>query len=64
MDIKFDHGLLDAPLSELGVQQCMAQKAAVHAREIDLVVISPMRRATLTACLLFQDHPRKPRIVV
>ena len=32
--------------------------------DVDLVVVSPMRRAMQTCHIIFKDHPSKPSIIV
>lgn len=31
---------------------------------VDLVIVSPMRRALMTCDLIFKGHPNKPKIIV
>lgn len=55
-----DPSFLDPELTKLGVSQCLALKPSVEAIQssIDLVVISPLRRALMTAALAF-DHRKE-----
>ena len=45
---------IDAPLSEEGKSQCVETRAAAAAKDIDFVLVSPLRRAMETAHLMFE----------
>lgn len=49
--------LRDAPLSELGIQQCMNAQAMANKLKPKYVIVSPLRRALETAYYTFNTHP-------
>ena len=53
---------IDAPLSEEGKTQCVETRAAAAAKDIDFVLVSPLRRAMETAHLMFEGQGK--RIIV
>ncbi|NEU10516.1 histidine phosphatase family protein [Methylobacterium sp. BTF04] len=59
-----DPGHIDARLTERGLGQVEAARAALHDIAFDLVVTSPLTRAIQTTKGLFAGHPAKPRILV
>lgn len=58
-DAERDPYLIDAPLTELGIQQCKDQveKGIWLLPNLSLVITSPLKRAIETAYLVFKDHP-------
>ncbi|MBY0256025.1 histidine phosphatase family protein [Methylobacterium sp.] len=59
-----DPGHVDARLTERGLTQVQAARAALHDIPFDLVVTSPLTRAIQTTKGIFGDHPSRPRILV
>lgn len=53
--------ILDPPLTALGREQALAQQAAARAVNVELVVVSPLSRATHTGLLAFQHLVPKTR---
>lgn len=55
--------LVDCDISSFGCEQ--AREASTKAKELDieLVLVSPMRRALRTATLIFENHPSKPKLL-
>jgi broad specificity phosphatase PhoE len=58
-----DPGIVDAPLSDLGVKQVRELASQVSHLGIDLIVTSPLTRAIETAIGLFGGRPAAPVIV-
>jgi len=54
-----DQSLIDAELSPEGIQQCQESETYQYLQEMnfDQVLVSPLRRAMLTAYNLLKDHP-------
>lgn len=59
-----DPGHVDARLTERGLAQVAAARAALHDIPFDLVVTSPLTRAIQTTKGIFGGHPAEPRILV
>ena len=56
-DIYSNLDIIDAPLSDLGIRQCLKASALVSKIKFGIVYISPLRRAIETAYYMFKDHP-------
>jgi len=56
-DIYSDLGLIDSPLSPLGVEQCEQAAQLSNIIKFDTVFVSPLRRALQTAYIMFKNHP-------
>lgn len=54
--IKWQERFIDSPLAPVGVEQAKRAREAVSRLEVDLVVVSPLRRALETCELLFGDR--------
>jgi broad specificity phosphatase PhoE len=50
---KFDRSFLDVELTEKGEQQCLESRAVMKDIDVDLIIVSPMRRALKTCALTF-----------
>lgn len=61
---KFIPDLLDASITENGVKQCEEARDIMAGIHVDVVIVSPLRRALETCWEIFKDHPSKPQIVV
>ncbi|CAI2376113.1 unnamed protein product [Moneuplotes crassus] len=57
-----DESYRDTPLSEFGIEQCNYASKYANQLDIDLVLISPMRRTLQTAHYLLKLHPQKEDI--
>jgi len=56
--LRLNPELVDAPLSDTGVKQCLeASMRAASVAHLKTVFVSPLRRALQTAYLLFKEHP-------
>lgn len=55
--LRIKKDLRDAPLSELGIQQCMNAQAMANMLKPKYVIVSPLRRALETAYYTFNTHP-------
>ena len=55
-----DISLKDAPLSALGIQQCLESEAKQHLEQLEFstIIVSPLRRCLQTAYFLLKDHPK------
>lgn len=45
---KYDRKLVDSGITELGVQQSLKAKEQMHNVPLDVVIVSPLRRALAT----------------
>lgn len=59
-----DIGGIDSTLHAIGEQQCLKNAEYLNDVDVKLVFTSPMLRALMTASLLFQNHPNKPKVIV
>jgi len=48
--------VIDAPLTEKGVQQCLERRAMASKFNVELIIVSPLVRALQTAQITFGDH--------
>jgi len=64
LGVKFDYGLIDCSISDLGRTQCAEAAEKVKSINVKFVISSPLRRCLETTRLIFKDHPNKPKIVV
>ena len=64
LDQKFSHQYLDVEITELGLKQAEEARQKMQQEKVDLVLVSPMRRALHTCDIIFQGHPDKPQVVV
>jgi Histidine phosphatase superfamily (branch 1) len=55
--------LVDCDISSNGYNQAQEAAKKVEELDIDLVLVSPMRRALRTASLIFENHPKKPKLL-
>mmetsp|Transcript_12465 Transcript_12465/g.12530 ORF Transcript_12465/g.12530 Transcript_12465/m.12530 type:complete len:85 (+) Transcript_12465:110-364(+) len=55
---------MDAELSSYGELQALNAIPEVHALRVQIVFVSPFRRALRTAQILFENHPDHPTIIV
>lgn len=62
--VKFSRSLIDCGISKEGEQQCASAREFFLTRKIDVVFVSPLRRALQTAKLIFGDHPSNPKFLV
>lgn len=63
IEVVNDMSLLDCPLSDLGISQCLQEAPLVsQLSNIRTVFVSPLRRALQTAFLLFREHPNFSRM--
>ena len=56
-DVYKDMYHLDSPLSKAGIKQCKESEATKILPNLELVFVSPLRRALETAYFMFKDHP-------
>ena len=54
---KIKKELRDAPLSQLGIEQCEQVQNIANSLNVEVVAISPLRRALETAYHIFKNHP-------
>ncbi|CAI2375738.1 unnamed protein product [Moneuplotes crassus] len=59
LDIQYEEKHRDTPLSEFGVEQAKYASRFARGLDIDLVLISPLRRTLQTAYYLLRTHPNK-----
>jgi len=64
INIKFDTGLIDCPISELGQQQALEAGKKLQDVNVTLVITSPLRRCLQTTHGIFKDHKNKPKVIV
>jgi len=64
LTVKFDKGLIDCPISELGQKQVLEAGVKLKDVNVKLVITSPLRRCLQTTHGIFKDHKNKPRVVV
>lgn len=62
--LKYDESLCDCSITEHGVQHSLEAKKQLEAVPVDVVIVSPLRRALETCHHMFKDHPSKPKIIV
>ena len=55
---------MDSSITQNGVEQCVEAKNIMADKKIDIVFVSPLRRALETCWEIFKDHPSKPQIIV
>lgn len=55
--VKTKRALRDAPISELGLQQCEETSEVVSKLKVEIVLVSPMKRTLQTAYNVFKSHP-------
>ena len=56
-DVYKDMYYLDSPLNKAGIQQCKESEAIKVLPNLEVVFVSPLRRALETAYFMFKDHP-------
>lgn len=61
---KFDRKYLDVEITEEGEGQCLLAREKMREIEVDIVLVSPMRRALHTCAIVFEGHPSKAEIIV
>ncbi|CAI2375535.1 unnamed protein product [Moneuplotes crassus] len=62
LDLWHDDIFRDSPLSDFGIEQCKHTAQFAEQFDIDMVLISPMRRTLQTAHYLLRNHPQKDEI--
>jgi|JI9StandDraft_2_1071091.scaffolds.fasta_scaffold607071_1 broad specificity phosphatase PhoE len=62
--LKYDPKLCDCSITDHGVQQSLEAKKEMENIPVDIVIVSPLRRALETCHHIFKDHPSKPQIIV
>ena len=61
---KFSHEYLDVDLTEEGVEQCKGAREKMAEVDVDVVLVSPMRRALRTCSIIFEGHKSKANVIV
>ena len=61
---KFSDKYLDVRITQLGVEQCFNAREEMKGIKLDLVLVSPMRRALQTCHIIFEELEGKVPIVV
>ena len=59
---KFSKDLIDAPLDEKGIDQCIQAQKEVNLKNIKIVFVSPLQRALETSLHMFSKHPNLGKI--
>lgn len=54
-------GQLDAPLSELGIEQARKVAERLRGEQVDCIYTSPLQRCSHTANIIANDHPNVPK---
>ncbi|CAI2376484.1 unnamed protein product [Moneuplotes crassus] len=62
LELFHDESYRDTSLSEKGIKECQYASQHAHQLDIDLVLMSPMRRTLQTAYYLLRSHPNKEKI--
>jgi len=63
-EYKFNRELIDAGISDLGIDQTKAAAEECKNLNIKVVFTSPLRRTLQTTYNIFKDHPNKPHVIV
>jgi Fructose-2,6-bisphosphatase len=61
---KFNPELIDAGISDLGLEQTKAAAEIMKHVNVKVVFSSPLRRCLQTTYNIFKDHPNKPKVIV
>lgn len=62
---KFSHHYLDVEITDpQGINQAKSAQQAMRDIEVDVVLVSPMRRALRTCAIIFENHPSKAAVIV
>jgi bisphosphoglycerate-dependent phosphoglycerate mutase len=61
---KFSHEYLDVEITEEGIEQAKVARDKMAGEDVDVVIVSPMRRALRTCQIIFENHKSKPVIFV
>jgi len=61
---KFNTELIDAGISDLGVEQTKGAAEILKDVNIKVVFTSPLRRCCQTTYHIFKNHPNKPKVIV
>ena len=61
---KYSPEMMDVSITENGVGQCEEARKIMEGKHVDIVIVSPLRRALETCWHIFKDHPSKPQIIV
>ena len=64
LSAKFDPKYYDVEITEEGEVQAEKAREEMKNVEVDVVLVSPMRRALHTCDIIFKDHPSKAKIIV
>jgi len=61
---KFNRELIDAGISDLGLEQTKEAREILKDEDVKVVFTSPLRRCLQTTYNIFKDHKSKPRVIV
>lgn len=61
---KFDRKYLDVEITQEGRQHALEAREKMKDVEVDLIIVSPMRRALSTCSIIFEGHKSKAPIIV
>ena len=61
---KFSYEYLDVEITEEGVEQCRGAREKMAEVDVDVVLVSPMRRALRTSSIIFEGHKSKAAVIV
>lgn len=64
LGVKFDYGLIDCGISDVGKQQCAEAAEKVKGFNVKFVISSPLRRCLETTHEIFKNHKDKPKVIV
>ena len=63
-EYKFNTELIDAGISDLGLEQTKEARDILKDENVKIVFTSPLRRCLQTTYNIFKDHKSKPRVIV
>jgi broad specificity phosphatase PhoE len=55
---------MDVEITENGKEQSLKARQEVQGLDVDVVLVSPLRRALHTCAIVFEGHPSTPPIIV
>ena len=61
---KFSKDYLDVEITEKGIQQALEAREKMKDIDIDLIIVSPLRRALMTCELIFENHKSNAPVIV
>ena len=64
LSMKFDLNYEDCDITEVGKKQCVECREKIGKIDVDLVIVSPLRRALSTCHEVFKEHKSSPPIIV